>query len=151
MHAPSKSTASLPGNSAGREVVASGLWPEFHRLSGICSRHSLDTTGFAEICRQNKIIFRSLPANPRGVGGNFFNGCYNLFSLPTNLFKGWMNSFSLPTNLFEGWTNSFSRPANLFRGWRNLFNGWTNSFRAWTILFNGWRNLFNHSSNSFSR
>jgi len=144
MHAPSKSTASFASKSAGLIAVASGLWPEFHRLSGICSRHSLDATGFAEVSFSPKNNPRGVGVGFLGVSGNFFNGCYNSFSLPTNLFKVWMNSLD--------------RPMNSFRGWMNFFNGWTNSFSLPTNLFEGRtnsfrgrRNLFNHSSNSFSR
>jgi len=45
MHAPANSTARPAGKSAGLKIAASALWPEFHRLSGNLSRHSLDAAG----------------------------------------------------------------------------------------------------------
>jgi hypothetical protein len=42
MHAPAKSTARSASKSSGRIVVASALRPEFRRLFGNLSRHSLD-------------------------------------------------------------------------------------------------------------
>jgi len=61
MHAPSKSTASLASHFAGL-VVVSGLWPEFRRLSGNCSRHNFDATGFFSHFPPFLTLFRENPA-----------------------------------------------------------------------------------------
>jgi hypothetical protein len=119
MQAPSKSTASLPGNSAGREVVASGLWPEFRRLSGNCSRHSPDTTGFAKVSR-------SLQNSPRSPGGNFLNASVSWPEVSGNYTE-------VPDNFTEGRNNypracrSYTRLlANCFERRYNPTNGLAN-------------------------
>ena len=61
MHAPSKSTASLASHFAGL-VVVSGLWPEFRRLPGNCSRHNFDATGFFSHFPPFLTLFRENPA-----------------------------------------------------------------------------------------
>ena len=61
MHAPSKSTASLASHFAGL-VVVSGLWPEFRRLSGNCSWHNFDATGFFSHFPPFLTLFRENPA-----------------------------------------------------------------------------------------
>ena len=61
MHAPSKSIASLASHFAGL-VVVSGLWPEFRRLSGNCSRHNFDATGFFSHFPPFLTLFRENPA-----------------------------------------------------------------------------------------
>ena len=61
MHAPSKSTASLASHFAGL-VVVSGLWPEFRRLPGNCSRHNFVATGFFSHFPPFLTLFRENPA-----------------------------------------------------------------------------------------
>ena len=61
MQAPSKRTASLASNSAG-PVVVSGLWPEFRRLPGNCSRHNFVATGFFSHFPPFLTLFRENPA-----------------------------------------------------------------------------------------
>ena len=61
MHAPSKSIASLASHFAGL-VVVSGLWPEFRRLPGNCSRHNFVATGFFSHFPPFLTLFRENPA-----------------------------------------------------------------------------------------
>jgi len=119
MHAPSKSTASPADKSAGLLVVASGLWPEIRRLSGNCSRRSLDATGFPR-------NFSSLQNSPRSPGGNFLNASV---SWP----KVSVNYPEVPDNYTEGRNNypracrSYPRlPANCFDRRYNPTNGLAN-------------------------
>ena len=61
MHAPSKSTANLASHFAGL-IVVSGLWPEFRRLPGNCSRHNFVATGFFSHFPPFLTLFRENPA-----------------------------------------------------------------------------------------
>ena len=61
MQAPSKSTANLASHFAGL-IVVSGLWPEFRRLPGNCSRHNFDATGFFSHFPPFFTLFRENPA-----------------------------------------------------------------------------------------
>ncbi len=112
MHAPSKSTASLAGKSAGTKVVASGLWPEFRRLSVKLSRHSPDATGFADSCR-------SLPNNPRNGWDNYTEACNNYpgacrshTGLLASCFYRRNNPTNGLANCLEGSANCPNGPAN---------------------------------------
>jgi hypothetical protein len=116
MQAPSKSTVSPAGKSAGLLVVASGLWPEIRRLSGNCSRRSLDTTGVPR-------NFRSLQNSPRSVGGNFLNASVNYPEVPDNYTEARNNypracrsHASLPASCFNRRYNPTNGLANCSEG-----------------------------------
>ena len=119
MQAPSKSTASPGSKSAGLKAVASGLWPEFRRLSGNCSRHSPDTTGFPR-------NFSSLQNSPRGVGGRFLNASVSWPKVSVN-YPEVPDNYTEARNNYPRACRSYTRlPANCFNRRYNPTNGLAN-------------------------
>jgi hypothetical protein len=158
MHAPSKSTASPADKSAGLLVVASGLWPEIRRLSGNCSRRSLDATGFPR-------NFSSLQNSPRSPGGNFLNASVswpkvsvNYPEVPDNYTEGRNNypracrSYTrLPANCFDRRYNPTNGLANYPEGLANCMEGLANYPEDLANCMEGLANYPEDLANCFGR
>ncbi len=165
MHAPSKSTASLAGNSAGH-----GISPRREFLDcGDVSPLSFDATcrvvskrGHVRALQNN---FRRLTSNPRNGCGSFLDrstrfssGAMNFLNGRESSWEGSVNFLSLAGN-FLMVSRNFSRrltgfldgSRNPWSGLKNFLNGSGNFLRGSKNLFIGSTNLFNGSKNLFSR
>jgi hypothetical protein len=123
MHAPSKSTARIASKSAGSLIVASGLWPEFRRLSGSLSEHSLDAARFPEISR-------SLPNNPRNGCGSFPSRSDNFLKAPASCRKVSANFPDASANCPEVQDNCPGVSANCRSGRANFLKDAANLLDA---------------------
>ena len=148
MHAPANSTARPAGKSAGLKIAASALWPEFHRLSGNLSRHSLDAAGDISkrlwdrrlACRwgvvsqanwtgETPVPLRSgtfaavsagIAETSRRPKNNPRKGCDNFLKVPANFLKGSGNFLKVPANCRKVSANFPDGRGNFLKGCANF-------------------------------